>query len=114
MKGYNNENAKSINTIFSLVYGVPGERKKDSISQNNAIELQSISRTIMEDKLLEYLRNEKKITLYQTLHDTWKQIQKPSKLYVVLLPDTLWTIKIHAIFKEGIAIYHANQEAKAN
>lgn len=81
--------------------------KKSRIPQNNTDKIFSIPRKIMDDaKLLEYLKAEKKITLFKNLQQVWAEIRKPSKLYIVLQQETPWNIRIHAIFREGIAIYH--------
>ena len=64
-----------------------------------------------DEKLLAYLKAEKKITLFKNLQQVWQEICKPSKLYIVLQQETPWNIRIHAIFREGIAIYHEGQDA---
>ena len=64
----------------------------------------------MDENLQEYLTVHRKKQLFKILSEVWTQIQLPSKLYLVLNKNAEWGIKIHAIYKTGIAIYHEERD----
>ena len=64
----------------------------------------------MDEKLQKYLKTNRKTTLFKILNEVWAQIQTPAKTYLVLNKNAKWTIKIHAIYKNGIAIYHEERD----
>ena len=74
----------------------------------------SMDGKLQDLQLQVYLKTHRKIQLFNILQEVWTQIQTPSEYYIVLNKNAPWSLKIHAIFKDGMAIYHENQKANPN
>ena len=68
----------------------------------------------MEDHTLdEYTETRHKKKIFAILSNVWEELQKPSRMYLVLNKNASWQVKIHAIYRNGVAIYHEELDKNA-
>ena len=66
----------------------------------------------MDDHLDEYIETRHKKKIFAILSEVWEELQKPSSMYIVLNKNASWRIKIHAIYRNGVAVYHEEIDGK--
>jgi hypothetical protein len=93
MGNYNN------NVDINVEHGI---RSNDTMLQ--------LKRPIMDEDLRGYIEIHRKKAIFKTLREVWQELQIPSRFYLTLNPNTKWSIKIHAIYENGIAIYHEERD----